>query len=106
MSEQIKRSAATVFLIAASLVSTACGPGPDLGPAYAFAGVNVVRPGLNQVDFDQAVIVRGERIVRVGPADEISIPDGATVIQADGAYLMPGLAEMHAHVPLQSRDVR
>jgi len=103
MSDCFRRTAATLFLVTLALVSTACEPGRDLGPAYVFAGVNVVRPGLGTIDVDQAVIVRGDKIVRVGPVDEVKIPAGATVIGSQGAYLMPGLAEMHAHVPLQSQ---
>lgn len=103
MSDCLRRTAATLFLVTLALVSTACGPGRDLGPAYVFAGVNVVRPGLGTIDVDQAVIVRGDKIVRVGPVDEVKIPAGATVIGSEGTYLMPGLAEMHAHVPLQSQ---
>lgn len=34
----------------------------------------------------------------VGNASEAEIPDGATVIEGD-FYVMPGLAEMHAHIP-------
>ncbi len=103
MSDYLRRTTATLLLGTLALVSTACGPGSDLGPAYAFTGVNVVRPGLGTIDLNQAVIVRGEKIVRVGPVDEVKIPAGATVIRSKGAYLMPGLAEMHAHVPLQSQ---
>lgn len=103
MSDYLKRIAATLLLITLALALTACGLRRDLAPVYAFAGVNVVRPGLDKIDFDQAVVVRGEKIVRVGPANDIEIPAGATVISVDSAYLMPGLAEMHAHVPLKSQ---
>lgn len=47
----------------------------------------------------QTVVVRGERIATIGPAAQVSIPDGARVIDGAGRYLLPGLAEMHAHVP-------
>ena len=103
MSDYLKRVEATFLLITLALALTGCGLRRDHLPVYAFAGVNVVRPGLDKIDFDQAVVVRGEKIVRVGPADDIEIPAGATVIGVDGAYLMPGLAEMHAHVPLKSQ---
>src|SRR5690606_18233030 len=38
-------------------------------------------------------------IVAVGPSADVTVPDGATVIDGSGLYLMPGLAEMHGHVP-------
>lgn len=45
----------------------------------------------------QTVVVRGERIASIGPS--ASIPAGARVIEGNGRFLIPGLAEMHAHVP-------
>jgi hypothetical protein len=47
---------------------------------------------------NQTVIVTDDRITFIGPADEVPIPDGAEVIQGDGAYLMPALADMHMHI--------
>jgi imidazolonepropionase-like amidohydrolase len=47
----------------------------------------------------QTVIVRGERIATIGPAASVAIPAGARIIDGTGSYLLPGLAEMHAHVP-------
>jgi tetratricopeptide (TPR) repeat protein len=67
-------------------------------PVTAFMHVNVLtmRPG--ELLRDQAVVVRGGRIVNMGPADEIKAPADATVIDGKGAYLMPGLTDMHVHV--------
>ena len=45
------------------------------------------------------VIVRGERIAAVGPVADVPVPAGARLIEGAGRYLVPGLAEMHAHVP-------
>ena len=47
---------------------------------------------------DQIVIVSGNHIDRVGPAAEMTIPNGATVIDGTGKTLLPGLWDMHAHV--------
>jgi imidazolonepropionase-like amidohydrolase len=47
----------------------------------------------------QTVIVLDGVISWIGPADDIQVSDGATVIDGTGRYLMPGLSEMHAHVP-------
>src|SRR5690606_17660036 len=47
----------------------------------------------------QTVVVRGERIATIGPAASVATPPGARVIDGGGRYLVPGLAEMHAHVP-------
>lgn len=45
----------------------------------------------------QTVIITGGRISKIGPADRIDVPTGAVVIDGSGKFLMPGLADMHAH---------
>ena len=47
---------------------------------------------------NQTVLVRDGRIVRIGPANE-ALPAGTTIIDGRGKFLMPGLSEMHAHIP-------
>jgi hypothetical protein len=47
----------------------------------------------------QTVVVRDGRIAEMGPASRVKAPAGAMVVDARGKFLMPGLAEMHAHVP-------
>lgn len=49
---------------------------------------------------DQTVIVDGGVITKVGPAEKTAVPKGAKVIEGKGMYLMPGLSEMHAHIPV------
>jgi imidazolonepropionase-like amidohydrolase len=44
------------------------------------------------------VVIRGDRIAAVGPADSVSVPAGATVIDATGKTIIPGLWDMHTHV--------
>ncbi len=46
---------------------------------------------------DQTVVVRGNRIVSVGPAAVTPVPAGARVIAGAGKYLVPGLWDMHVH---------
>jgi imidazolonepropionase-like amidohydrolase len=45
-----------------------------------------------------AVLIEGERIVRVGPAAEIPIPPDYTVVDTSGRTMMPGMIELHAHL--------
>ena len=44
------------------------------------------------------VLVRGERIAAVGPAADVGVPKGATVIELPGTTLMPGMIELHSHL--------
>jgi imidazolonepropionase-like amidohydrolase len=47
---------------------------------------------------DQVVLIEGERIVGVGPADRIKIPSDAEVIDLNHATVLPGLIDAHTHV--------
>ncbi|KKO46793.1 amidohydrolase [Arsukibacterium ikkense] len=74
-------------------------------PVLASAGytvfdqVHVLPMDSEQVLRNQRVVVQGDRIIAVGNAADVVIPDGAKVIDGNGRYLLPGLAEMHGHVP-------
>ena len=52
----------------------------------------------------QTVVVRGDRIVAVGPAASTPVPDGATVIDATGKTIMPGMWEMHTHLQVSNQS--
>ena len=45
-----------------------------------------------------AVLIEGERIVRVGPAAEIEIPADYQVVDTSGRTMLPGLIDLHAHL--------
>jgi imidazolonepropionase-like amidohydrolase len=45
----------------------------------------------------RTVVIRGDRIVAVGPSDSVAIPPGATVIDAAGKTVVAGLWDMHTH---------
>ena len=47
---------------------------------------------------DGVVLVRGDRIVAVGPAGAVDIPRDAQVVDAAGKSVLPGLADMHVHL--------
>ena len=50
------------------------------------------------------VVVRDDRIVAVGPADSVAVPAGATVIDASGKTIIPGLWDNHGHFQLTSQS--
>ena len=47
-----------------------------------------------------AVLIDGDRIVKVGPAASTPIPAGYTVIDTSGRTMMPGMVELHGHLIL------
>jgi imidazolonepropionase-like amidohydrolase len=47
-----------------------------------------------------AILIEGNRIVRVGRAAEVAIPPDAEVIDTSGRVMMPGLIDTHAHLQI------
>ncbi len=67
----------------------------------AFIDVNVLPMDSERVLRGQTVVVSNGVISAIGPTASTPVPAGATRVDATGRYLMPGLAEMHGHVPAQ-----
>ena len=69
--------------------------GASLAAATAFVHVNVVPLDAERILPGQTVIVDQGRITGIG--FDLAVPPGAVVIDGHGAYLSPGLADMHTH---------
>jgi imidazolonepropionase-like amidohydrolase len=97
----MRRSLASLIALPAFLVVTpVAAQQPATAPAItAFTNVTVIPMDRERTIRDQTVIVRGDRIEAVGPAKTTKVPKGATVIDGRGRFLLPGLAEMHGHIP-------
>ena len=54
------------------------------------------RPGLLP---GQTVLIEQGQIRKIGPAGKVKIPANAVVVDGRGRYLLPGLVDMHAHLP-------
>ena len=65
----------------------------------AIVDVNVVPMDTERVLERQTVIVRDGQIASIGPAGETSVPDDAVRVDGRGKYLLPGLSDMHGHLP-------
>lgn len=76
--------------------------------AYAsttvFINVNVVPMIDDRVVAQQSLVVVDGRISRIGHVDAVPVPKGALVIDGTDRFLLPGLAEMHAHVTSTDPD--
>jgi hypothetical protein len=63
-----------------------------------FRNVTVIPMDEERVLENRVVIIRDGRIHSIGDASTPHRPD-ALVVDGTGKFLMPGLAEMHAHIP-------
>lgn len=73
--------------------------GSALADATAVINVNVIPMTSELVLRSRTVVVEDGIITAVGPVDSQPVPEQATVVDGTDRFLMPGLAEMHAHVP-------
>jgi imidazolonepropionase-like amidohydrolase len=75
---------------------------PTVGRAQAsvtaFVDVSVIPMDRERVLPHQTVVVQNGRITALGATREVHIPPGATRIDGQGKFLMPGLSDMHTHL--------
>ncbi len=61
--------------------------------------VNVIPMDRERVIENQDVVIRSGRITAMGATGKVSYGKDAIVVDGKGKFLLPGLAEIHAHVP-------
>ncbi len=84
------------------------GGAASAAPAPAAPAVTIVRAArlidvvTGELKSDQAVLVKGDRIVEVGPAAQVAAhaPPEATTLDLGDATLLPGLIDMHTHIAI------
>jgi hypothetical protein len=85
-----------IILLAASFFLLACRK--PQSSVLAITHVTVIDMTGAPTAFDQTVLIEQEKIVALGPANSVSIPDGTKTLDASGKFLIPGLADMHVHL--------
>jgi len=65
----------------------------------AFINVNVIPMTTETVVAEQTVVIDNGIIAAIGAVDRVPVPEDAEIVDGTDRFLMPGLAEMHAHVP-------
>ena len=65
--------------------------------AVVLVGARVITMDGDEVIENGTVVVRGNRIVAVGPAATVDVPEDAEVIDVAGHTIMPGMVDVHAH---------
>jgi imidazolonepropionase-like amidohydrolase/Tol biopolymer transport system component len=79
------RPEGTLALVGARIITMAgLKPGPITGTP------GVIEHG--------TIVIEGNRIAAIGPADSVQVPAGAHRVDVTGKTIMPGLIDVHAHV--------
>ena len=106
-----RRSRGIVAAALAASVLAACSRTPEPsssgepGSAQAASGDTLVLRNFTLIDGtdrpavrDAAMVVDGGRISWVGPVSELRAPDNASSRDLNGAFVIPGLIDLHAHI--------
>ena len=89
----------------------ACGGEPPaiVDGDLAFVGVDVLPMDAERVLEDRTVVVAAGRIASIDPSAAVEPAAGVEIVEAEGHFLLPGLAEMHGHLPnprMSDEDIR
>jgi imidazolonepropionase-like amidohydrolase len=74
--------------------------------SIAVAGARLIDgTGAAPVD-DSVIVVAGDRIRAAGPRARVDIPRGASVVDATGKVVLPGLVDVHCHINQPPEDMK
>jgi imidazolonepropionase-like amidohydrolase len=88
-----------------SLAVTVKAARPDSTVAISGARVVTMSGDDGGIIEDAVILLEGPRISAIGPKGTISIPSGATRVDATGKTILPGFIDAHAHGPFGDDDI-
>jgi imidazolonepropionase-like amidohydrolase len=82
------------------LLVCALAPAQSIPPADHWTAVRAGRlfDGTDKLAANQVILVNGNRIAKVGSAEQVQVPAGAEVVDLSHATVLPGLIDAHTHV--------
>jgi imidazolonepropionase-like amidohydrolase len=93
-----------LLAVAAAFISAA--PYAQSGSPIAIVGARLIDgTGAAPID-DSIVVVNGDRIVAAGPRARVQVARGATIVDATGKVLLPGLVDAHCHINQPAEDMK
>ena len=95
----MKRVSALCLALTIAVSGTA-----EAADLIAFRGARIL-PASGKPIPSGTMIVGGGKIVSVGPASKVKIPDGVRVVDATGKVIIPGLVDSHSHLGVASRPL-
>lgn len=64
----------------------------------AFVGARIINGTMSSPIEEGVLVIKKGKITSAGPAVEVKIPKGATIIDVKGKTIMPGLINSHGHI--------
>ncbi|GHB73143.1 amidohydrolase family protein [Persicitalea jodogahamensis] len=93
----MKFSAKIVLLLYLSMVE--CKSQPSADQSYtAFTGATIIDGRGGEPIRDAVLVIRNGRIVSIGTKENVGVPAKASVVDASGKFIMPGIINAHGHV--------
>jgi len=101
-------SASALLTLAACATEDANGPASDAqasdGAVVAFTGARVIDGTGTEPIEDATLVIRDGVVQAVGASASVQVPEGATVVDASGKTITPGLINAHAHVSFSDEN--
>ena len=80
------------------LIAGCTGPPDPSTPTLAIRNTNVFDTHSGSFISGQTVLILGDRIVSVDPAEEVELSPATEVLDGEGKFLIPGLIDAHVHL--------
>jgi imidazolonepropionase-like amidohydrolase len=102
--------AVPALLLSTLVVVSACGGSPPAEPqpvtsdAIAYEGARLII-GDGEVIENGTLVVERDRLLAVGSADTVDVPDGAVRIDLAGRTVMPAIIDTHTHLGATREDL-
>jgi imidazolonepropionase-like amidohydrolase len=99
----VKKLLSVLFWLIATF-ALSCGAPPARPRAEAaakplvFTDVTVIDATGSPAQPGMTVVIEGGRIIEIGKRSDVTVPEGAEVVDAAGKFLIPGLWDMHVHI--------
>ena len=87
------------LIIVFAILFISCSSNPEhIKATLAVKNVDIIKVRDGSIANDQWVLIDSGNIIKI-TNQELSLSPETKIIDGDGKYLLPGLAEMHAHIP-------
>jgi imidazolonepropionase-like amidohydrolase len=99
----MRRAVVCCVCLAACLgLAAASDSRPDADRAVVYRGARILTAAGAPID-NGVFVVRKGKILAVGPAADVKVPDGAEVHDLAGKTIIPGLVDTHSHIGIWPR---